>query len=316
MSLGGGRGKRGAPSGRLTLPVTLVVLLLAPALLAGLPQAEAQRPTDPWWGPTERSEPTKGWAIRVPVVIENNRSYSLFQHVAFVELDYTKLLVEAGWTSKAVLADKTLQGFSLDVDSIRVVQYGRGFASGPVGEGKPLPHTFYPAMLTAERTRDFSPSTNPAGTVAFVIPFIAPGEKLFFYVYANPLEFGKTEPAEHKPEEKAPLDALLWGTTGTTFYGYQPQQRNDNHRLEIMNAVFTGRTTITVYQYSGGGIVPVPSTTLYPNPMVLDPGATTSFKFPYNTGAPFKIESDNPIRVAMHGNRDQAGNFLLSLIHI
>lgn len=305
MSTGGGSRSAGALVARAFV-LSSIALLLLPALL---PAAPAQSSGDPWWGPSDRTQPTTGWAVRIPVVVENPYSYPLFDHLAAVDIDIGAALVKAGWTNQTSGGGSHPRGFRLDVDSIRVVEYGRGFASGPIqgSATEPTPHRFYASPFEAERYKPFDPTTNPSGTVMFPLKgLLQPGEKRFFYVYANPLEYGKTPPAKFKTEDTAALDAYLWGSTGTVHYGYEPQQTGQSHLLRF-RALSPGTTNVQVFQYSFGKFAPVPSTATNMNPLQLAPGsAGASFFVP--AGAAFKVVADKPIMVAGHGTTDGNGH--------
>ncbi|HET6406137.1 MAG TPA: CARDB domain-containing protein [Candidatus Thermoplasmatota archaeon] len=276
------------------------------------PTAPAQSASDPWWGESDRTRPTAGFSVRVPVTVENKFDYFLHDPFVAVELDFQSLLVEAGWTNQTVGAETRLRGFTLDVDSIRVVPYHRGFVTGPI-EGsaqKPIAHTFYPALFESSRHRDFDPARSPAGTVMFQIDTkdvgMRPGEKRDFYIYAKPLEYGKTEP--HKPEhpsERGGLDAFLWGTTGTVAYGYEPGQLGQRHLIRV-TSLASGLNKVTVSTLELGRYVPLPTSPTYPNPYTLQmPGEGRFFLVP--AGKAYKVEADRPVRVEAFGQHPDTG---------
>lgn len=305
---GGGRARGGAPARALLLGL----LVLLPAL-AVLPEARAQAAADAWWGPNDRARPTEGWAIRVPVTVRNDYDYPLHNHTVAVDLDFGALLVKAGWTNQTAGATTAPRGFTLDVDSLRVVEYARGFHGGPLhGAGtKPTPHRFYDAPFHAARHRDFDASRNPAGTVLFVAEGVMqPGETRSWYVYANPLEFGKTPPARFTLRETAPLDAYLWGGHGTVHYGYEPQQAGTTHKV-LVKALHPGRTSVALYTYTLGRYALAPAGAGGSNPADLsmatgfEAGASASFFVP--AGTPFKVVATRPVAVAGHGILNERG---------
>lgn len=293
MSVAGGRALHG-------LCVAGAILLL---LLPILPSAPAQGSSDPWWGPSDRNDPLAGFSVRVPITVENPYDYPLTDPFVAAELDFTKLLVEAGWTNQTIGAELRLRGFTLDVDSIRVVPYHRGFVAGPV-EGaaqQPLAHVFYPALLEAPKFRDFDPARSPGGTVMFQIEgMLLPQQKRDFYVYAKPVEYGKTAPhVPQDPTTRGPLEAYLWGTTGTVTYGFEPNQPGQQHKLRIESLV-GGINKVTVSTFELGRYVPVPPSTTYPNPFTLASlGASQAFLIP--SGKAYKVESERPVRVQAFG---------------
>lgn len=292
MSVRGGRG-----SERLWVAGALLLLLLPI-----LPLAEAQSPSDPWWGPTDRARPTDGWAIRVPVVVENPYDYTLVDPFVAVDLDLGKILVAAGWTNQSASAPR---GFTLDVDSIRVVPYSAGFLSGPLGgpSQPPIPHRFYPAMFEEPKHREFRAS-NPAGTVLFQAEgFLAPQQKLYYYVYASPLEFTDVPAPVFDPLAASPLDAYMWGTRGHVYYGWEPAQTGQDHVVKIVPTTFPTQVTVSTYEL--GRYVPVPSTAAYSNPFALTSSQGRDIVIP--AGKAFRIEADKPVIVASRGDTDAQG---------
>ena len=314
MSVRGGwdRGGTWAAERRLRA-LALALLTCSSAFLALAPAGLAQSPSDPWWGPSDRLNPTSGWAVRVPLVVENDKPYPVQDAIVVAEVDFGKLLVKAGWTNRTTGAETTLRGFTLDVGSIRVVPYGNGFSPGPLDGSatKPVPHQFYQAPLEAARTRDFDAQRNPSGTLLFHVPgLLQPQEKRFYYAYANPLEFSAAPmaPHPHTPEERAVVDSFLWGSAGQTFYGYQPQQDGRQHRLQIL-ALTNEVTKVEVYQNALGRFNLVPPTETNPNPLTLGaaagcPRACGSFFVP--AGTAYKVVADRPVLVMAHGRTGTA----------
>lgn len=323
MSLGGGRSAKTRSIQRLwparAIPLGLALLMLAP--LMPLTPAAAQAPLDPWWGPSSRDAPTQGWAVRIPLAVDNPFDYPTpANYPVAVDIDFGKLLVEAGWTNETKFGEARLRGFTLDVDSIRVVEYGRGWSTGPI-EGartEPTPHAFYPAPFEGKRTRDFDPALNPSGTLMFLVQkSMAPAERRYFYVYANPLEYGDTSPTvgldpaksvAQRLQARAPLDAYLWGSArGTVFYGFEPQQQGNGHLIHVRPLEPAKPTTITAYQYSLGKFVPIPESVNYRNPRTVPAFFTTDVTFLVPAGTPFKIVADRPVVVSGHGALDGNG---------
>ena len=298
MSVRGGRGTT-----RLWVAGALLLLLLP---LLPLPTAPAQATADPWWGPSDRAQPTQGWAIRVPVVVQNTNSYPMTDAFVAAEIDFAKLLVEAGWTNQSVGASVAPRGFNLSVDSIRVVPYSPGFAAGPLGGGatQPIPHRFYPALFEEARYRPFDAS-RAAGTVLFQIPGeLRPDEKRSFYVYANPEQYTDTPAPGFPALDTSPLDAFLWGTRGHVSYGYNPLQEGQDHALQIYGVSAT-LATVTVSTYELGRYVPLPASSEFPNPFPVFMGGSREFRVP--GGKAFRVESTAPVVVASRGT--SAGNF-------
>ena len=312
MSVRGARVQGRAAPARAILLAALVAL---PVLLALAPPAASQSAADPWWGPSDRARPTEGWAVRVPVTVRNDFDYPLWNHTVAADLDFGALLAKAGWTTQTTGATSTLRGFTLDVDSIRVVEYGRGFATGPLNGGatKLTPHRFYESQFHAAKHREFDAGRNPAGTVLFVAEgLMQPGEVRSYYVYANPIEFRDTPPAQFRPAETAPLDAYLWGSRGTVHYGYEPQQPGTSHKI-VVKALHPGKTTVSLHLYTLGRYTLAPASADGPNPAELaitafggDAGATATFFVP--SGTAFKVVGTRPIVVAGHGVLDSTGS--------
>lgn len=296
----GGAGAHGAR----TAAAFAIVLLLVP-ILPVAPPAAAQGGSDPWWGPSARDRPTEGWALRLPIVVENPHAYPMTDPLVWADVDFGKLLIEAGWTSQGSFAERRLRGFTLDVDSIRVVEYARGFAQGPIDgvDTRPSPAHFYTSPFDAARYSEFSPDRNPAGTLLFQVKGTIPVEgKRYYYVYANPLEYGKKEPYAWPLAERGALDSFLWGTSGTTFLGYEPNQPGQSHALRfVAETTVAGKpTTVTLYEFNVGRFVPVPSSTASPNPVTLPQAGASGFFLP-PAGKPFKVVADRPITVQAHG---------------
>ena len=285
--------KGGRATTRLFVAAALLLLLLPI-----LPGAPAQSSADPWWGVSDRTRPTEGFAIRVPVSVENKLDYVVTDVFVAAEIDFGKLLVAAGWPNQTIGAETRVRGFTLDVDSIRVVPYSRGFVTGPL-EGptqQPIPHTFYPALLESAKFREFDAARNPAGTVLFQLDGeLRPQEKRDFYIYANPLEYGKAPPATVDLLARGPLDAYLWGTSGTVAYGYEPHQAGQKHLVHV-RSLATGLNRVTVSTFELGRYVPLVSTQTYPNPATLQVvGDTATFYVP--PGKAYKVESQRPVQV-------------------
>jgi uncharacterized membrane protein len=247
----------------------------------------------------------------VPITVTNAFDYTLGSTSGdtpvAVDVDFGALLVQAGWTNRTVGTSVGLRGFTLDVDSLRVVEYGPGFAPGPINGSRtqPLPAVFYEAPFTSARHSDFDPARNPAGTVLFLMPgTLAPNQRRFFYLYADPLEYGKTPPPQFALRDRAPLDAFLWGSTGTTAYGYEPLQDETSHLVHVL-LLTNQKTHVLASQYSGGQFIPVPASAAYPNPVDVLPGGFGSSRavdFFIGAGTPYKIAADHPIAVFSTGN--------------
>lgn len=309
MSVRGGWGTRGSwRAERRLRPALLAALLLSSAFLALAPAGDAQAASDPWWGPSDRANPTSGWAVRVPLVVENDKDHPVTDAIAVAEVDFGKLLVKAGWTNRTTGAETTLRGFTLDVGSIRVVPYGTGFSPGPIDGSttKPVAHTFYQALLHGQRTRDFDAQRNPAGTLVFHVEgTLSPQEKRFYYVYANPLEYedAPMAPHPHSLEERAIVDSYLWGTTGQTFYGFEPQQSGRAHHLRVV-ALTDRPTKVWFYQNTLGRFNLIPPTQTDPNPLTLSAGgasARPNGQFYVPAGTAYKVVADHPVAVFAHG---------------
>ena len=243
------------------------------------------------------------------MTIQNTFTYTVQSTPIAVDIDFGALLAQAGWTTRTAGTDVSLRGFTLDVDSIRVVEYASGFSPGPKDGSRtqPTPAVFYPAQFHAAKHKDFDPARNPAGTVVFELKEpLKPNERRYYYIYANPLEYGKTPPAQFTLPERAPLDGYLFSTSGTTTYGFEPQQVGSEHRVHVTQASCCFKTHVELYIYSVGRFVLAPPTEAFPNPRDIQgncfprchPG-TVDFFVPANT--PFKIASDTPVIVEATG---------------
>jgi uncharacterized membrane protein len=272
-------------------------------LLPSLPTGQAQSTGDPWWGASDKAHPTQGYAIRVPVLVENALAYPLANPLVSVDVDFGKLLLDAGWSSTIRIGTApTLTGFTLDEGSIRVVDYGRnGWSGGPVNGAStpPTPAQFYPGAWHADHAAPYGNQTNPAGTLLIAYKgTLAPHEKHYFYVYANPREF-EDAPATPHPfslVDRAPLDAFLWGgSLGTTFYGFEPQQGGTQHKIDVLPMTpGASPTVVTLYTLQNGKFTL--ATTSGTNPAYGFVGSHVTFLVPANTA--WKVVTDRPSLVA------------------
>lgn len=317
MRATGGRGALGLGRAR----ALLLVLLLAAPLASFAAPAQAQSSGDPWWGPSDKAHPTDGWAVRVPVVVENANDYILRSPLAAVDVDFGRLITKAGWTNSSIGTAVVPAGFTLDEDSIRVVEYARnGFAGGPI-QGPatpPTPAAFYPGIWKTDRYSPYNNQTNPAGTLLVNLGTdLLPHEKRYFYVYANPLEFEaqRMAPAAFTPAQRAPLDALLsGGARGTVFYGFVPQQGGTQHPIVVRNPTSAITTaTATLYVYENGRFVLAPPSGGFPNPAKIAPGSAIQIGNLAPNKA-FKVVSDMPVVVAAWRSPDLSSGIQASEI--
>jgi len=300
VSHGGDRGAHGLKAAR-ALPLLLAALLVLPAL--PLHAADAQSSGDPWWGVSDKAHPTQGYAIRAPLVFENPFAFALVNPVASVDIDFGKLLLDAGWSSAIRAgANASLTAFTLDEASIRVVDYGRsGWSTGPVnGQSTlPTPAVFYPGPWHADHSAPYNNQTNPVGTLLVSLKglTLAPHEKRYFYVYANPREFeaAPASPPTFSLQDRAPLDAYLWGSEeGTTFYGLVPQQ-GGTQRYVVVHPT-QGEAIVTLWTLDNGKFSVAPGSAGTQNPTRTGFGVDAIYQIPPNKA--YKITSDNPVVVA------------------
>ncbi|MBI4394211.1 MAG: hypothetical protein HY556_10545 [Euryarchaeota archaeon] len=136
------------------------------------------------------------------------------------DLDVRSALLASGWASSAGTRGRTLQVFSLDEASIRVIEYkpkGSGDDSSGLVKAE-VPAKVWMGFLDGVST--FDNKTQPDIHVAWVLPGeTRPGETRYFMVYLDTTANGKKESATYGEGATAPLDARYWIGRGTTLYG-------------------------------------------------------------------------------------------------
>lgn len=251
----------------------LLAWLVAFPLAALPPEAAAQAEAPPeWWGSTD---PKAGYHLRIPVTVTNPTSttspnpLTLQDPVVRLDLDLARHLKAAGWPTSATGSPK---GFSLDMESIRVVAMTNLKSPGSGNDGKPLiydptaagdnryvaPSTAFEGLLADGSAAPFNAESNPAVTVFFRIQGTleptrqgtSQGQR-WFYVYFDSIRNpGHDTPPPVGPEAGA-IRSLHWGGPGTLTYGYIPPVGEDELGKVSVVGLHAG-TTYTIEVDNGG----------------------------------------------------------------
>lgn len=322
----GGRASRGSGSaGGLAPPaersgyralVLALVLIAQGAVVLSAPGAEAQG-VPKWFGPSDSAKPSEGWAFRAPVVVINDNDSPVDNAVVAVEMDFGKLLVEAGWINESRGTRVQPRSFTLDPASIRVVEYERGFRDFKNAVARETPHLFYPALFeSSAKGMEFNATTNPAGTVLWVLKDrTLANDRRYYYVYFNAREYGTVPAPQFTENDQGPLAAYPYAGRGTTFYWYENGATGNTNRLDVF-APFED-TTVAIYreellgQYRLAKISGLPrgqGGEYRSNPDTFGNatnGAYFSYALPQN--AHYKLVASKPVQVTGHGSV-QTGN--------
>lgn len=273
------------------------LLLLAGLLAAAVPAPAATLDGPEWFGPTD---PDDGWHMRVEVTVQNTFGGPVRDAPVAAELDLGAALIEAGWTSFDSGGRAVLTGFTLDPNSVRVVQYHN--LAPFVGSGsdgrilREVPSLVLPGLLgrasAADAARPYDASTSPVVTVFFRVPgVLKEGDKAFFEVYFDGLGNGAKAAAGYIGPGAGSLEALHWSTAGTLLYGNAVTSQTPNQATIV--ALQDG-TEVTVELLAGGKFGKTGVSGLPANPVVLNAGQHAVATF---TGSDpvFRIASTAPV---------------------
>lgn len=301
----------GRPQSGRRLAYLKALFALALLLAGGIPWlpepfGEAQANTlAPWWGTVDRADPGSGWHMRVALKVENPSTKESYRNpVVEAELDFNDLLRDAGWTATGAADGGRITGFTLDEDSLRLVEYTPEWA-GIRGAGTPIPVRFTPGYHRGENLDPYNATNNPHGTVTWVVPdTLAPLAARYYFLYFDALENGKKAPLAGNPADLALVAARTSSGPATTFYGRELGAPAGSGRWDIIG--LHDLTTVTVYDMSSG--IPIRHTPapIYQNPMLVNETQVRSYSF--TSEAPFKIVASRPVLIASHGDVKVSGN--------
>lgn len=317
------------------MKAALAVLLVAASVLAALPAPAAaqgsqsvQSSSPPWWppnGPQSPADYADGWNLRVPVRVEGREGSMPAGSPVMAHLDLGQAAIAAGWPSGASLSGAIPRGFTLDPDSIRLVEYGGpDWKGGPIAE---VPARVHLGWLEPDQSRTlgktqlapFDAQRNPLVTLQWLLPHsLGPrGDSegvQDYYVYYDVLENSDRPAAAPLPDDVGSrLDALYWGGSGTVLYGHHSGASSSATRALAVSAAedgtivevltSSGGTQFRRHQPSGG----------FANPFQLDAGQV--LRYPVGTTPQhIKVVATGPVSaVTIGGVNSGEGEFMPSL---
>lgn len=281
-------------------PWTFVLLLLA----AGLPVVNAQGGTSsPWWDPPEVKSPTdfaNGWNFRVPLRVTNTLPYPITPTDPIsVHLHMNQLAAEAGWLQSTIGGLPVSRGFTFDLPSVRLVEYGTNWQT-ILGE---VPIDVSPVWFEPDQTARFgrlqgqpySDRQNPVVTITWVPPAdLAPGATRYYFAYFEAKENSAKSPAEMDPAARERLDAVHWIGRGTEIWGWAQGSQTPSVGVTATQP----NTNVEVLEYKVG--FPRPTRRILtgtPNPFtVANVGDERLFLLSPGDLA-FKVVADKPVIV-------------------
>ncbi|MHB8603680.1 MAG: COG1361 S-layer family protein [Thermoplasmatota archaeon] len=273
-------------------------MLLASAL--PVPTVPAQGAQAPWYGPSDATDASQGWGMRVPVIVTNDRQYDLTDWPVSVSLDLGQLLVAGGWTSQASALEQRVKGFTLDTASVRVIEYQNGFRDFLDPNPQPVPAVVYPALLDkSARGRAFDASTNPLASVTWIAKGkTAPGAQRFYYIYFQAKQYGD-EPAPTFPDDRyyGLLQDVQQAGRGQIFYGQELGADSRANELDIHGLY--ADTHVAIYVLGTGPPQLATSEDRIPNPVPVNASEDKTFNLP--EGTIFKVVATQPILLSDHG---------------
>ncbi|MCA1812320.1 MAG: hypothetical protein LC624_00020 [Halobacteriales archaeon] len=329
-------------------PPWLVVVLLALLVLQPLaaldlaPAAQAQDASGatlpgvayPWWD--------AAWHMRVPVLLQpkvvdriNGGLADLSgNHVrnypALVEVDFTEAIRQAGpegfgWPKDA---QGRLSSFTLDADSVRVVEHDR-FKGCPLAvdrttqdlrcgvtsdrpEDLLVAATFAPGLwanVQPDRDPAFDASRNAVGTLQFAVRGEFGAPRLFF-VYFDILQNGHKAPASYPARDAGIVQGTHFIRSGTDILGYAPATMATGPGVLLAQPLYDN-TTVAIYKYVSRGVEPALMVQATMNALDSDtngqagPCPSTSFKGTVCLDVPqaqpffFRVVASKPVVVAL-----------------
>lgn len=249
------------------LGLAAILLASTPATAQGL-----EGPDDPLKDGVEYQWWDEEWHMRVPVlvrpqmpdaVVENRRPplEDARDIPVHAEIDFTQVIRQIGdspgerWPQKV---DGSLNSFTFDEDSVRVVRYDRGtgtvVSQGPTDEL--VPNLFITGLMERRDLKNgrFDASANAVGTVTWVAQGELDEPRLYF-VYFDIQENGDKEPPGFTPRELGALNGLNWVRPGTDAYGYAPASQADRPVVTVYG--LHEDTAVQFRRYAQSGFDPV-----------------------------------------------------------
>ncbi|HUR63647.1 MAG TPA: hypothetical protein VM241_04110, partial [Candidatus Thermoplasmatota archaeon] len=238
-------------------------LLCVGLLLAGLAPlpAHAQDALAPWddGAPVVGGLPDaqSGRHFRVQLDVEPKPGLDGLRDLsAFVALDLTELLRQAGYPTTLAGTQARLSGFTLDLGSFLLREVaGDGTAVG----------AFLPVQVLPDGAA-FNATTNPLVDVTWIVPGASAGAR-HFHLYFDSLENGHRTPRSFSAAELAPLAAAIGPGRATRLYVPLPplsgsQGEAEARRVRVTNLA-TVPATVQVFEYTQAGLPrSSPTTTL------------------------------------------------------
>lgn len=297
-----------------------VFRLLLIAILLPLPaNAQSAAANPPWWPADAAQFPgdvQHGWNLRIPLQLNAPASANTGMPVQ-VQIDLGSALLDAGWPQLSGTLRPTPRGFTMDPDSVRLIEYTLNW--GAILHPDPVPVRVRqgwaaPAYGNSLDGDPFDPSQNAAVTLEWLLPHpLAKMDTQYYYVYFDITQNeggGNPKPANPLPADTAErLDALYWIGSGTVLYGYQMAEvgSSDSRRLEIVAA--QDSTQVQVFSAIPGGnafAIDHPTdgssaifTLAHAGDMALYPSGTTAKHL--------RIVANNPVAAYMQRSRGSPG---------
>ncbi len=221
--------------GAVVLSILMLPMALDPA--SGSHAAPPSPGVAEWWGPTA---PSAGHHIRVPVTIQNDRSYQVSEVAVRATIDVADVLAKAGWIHTEGGGKPLLKGFQLDPDSIRVVRVsdfgpsGRMLVHDSTRTG--LDRYEVPSQLVqgsiTEVSQAYDPSTSPVITLFWwasvpLGPAGSPAGTQRYHVYLDTLTNIDHPPSSLQGADVGAAASIHWAGPSDTYYGAIPATRTD-----------------------------------------------------------------------------------------
>ncbi|MFA5944068.1 MAG: hypothetical protein WC876_06340 [Candidatus Thermoplasmatota archaeon] len=282
----------------------VAALALAGLLAAVVPSAQSGSTGGPeWFGP---SGADAGWHMRLALTVTNPYGVPLLNAPVAAELDLARALLDAGWTGFDSGGSAVLTGFTLDLNSIRVVRYHdlqefSGSGSGGRIQGE-VPSLVLPGLLgrsePGDALRPFDPASSPLVTVFFRVPgTLAPGQEAYFEVYFDSTRNGAKAPASYTGPSAGALEALHWSTAGVQLYGLVKTAPGVPNQVTIQ-ALYPD-TQVTVSRLSAGQFRTDGVSTPRGNPATLGEGESVIATLGFGESPVFRIDASAPIVAAV-----------------
>jgi uncharacterized membrane protein len=303
---------------RKAFAVGLALLGLTACLPTGV-QATANGVV--WW---DQTAPNDGYHMRIPVVVKNPYDFPVTDSAAFAEIDIAARLLEAGWIRQPQGDADVLKSFSLDLDSVRVVEVTdlQAASSGP-SHGRlvtydaniraddsrryEVPCLVYTGALQRPDAQPFDADTNPLVTVIWrvegeLLPNAAGGAERFFMIYFDSTRNGDKQPASYADSRGgAGLESTFWAGSGLTLYGNVAPAATEVGVVHVI-PLHDG-TRFTVETRNEAGIFqPVTAPNGFPsNPTTLSRHEAKALFVASGRSAVFRVQASKPALAFVEG---------------